>query len=171
MAENLQSKRKPSSAASAAARSAHIILRTVLAFILITAACVLIGVAYTHFGWRHLDPRTIPFWFLRLSPEQWIALGVGIAVAFVLVVAPCGKITRRTVTHDADSPIRKPWRIAETLTNTAVLALYFAGLISAYHVSRALGQSRDWAIIHSVYSWVYVGYSHRARHRNSDLDL
>jgi hypothetical protein len=159
MAENLQSKRKPSYVASAAARSARIILRAILAFIVIAAAFVLIGVAYTHFGWRHLDPRTIPLWFLQLSREQWIALGVGIAVAFVLVIAPCAKITRRSVTRDADSPLRGPWRIAETFTKTAVLALYVAGLISAYHVSRALGQSRDWAIIHSVYSWVYVGYS------------
>lgn len=162
MAENLQPKRKPSYVASrasfSAARSAQI-LRPILAFILITAAFVLFAVAYTHFGWRRLDVRTIPLWFLRLSREQWIALGVGILVAFVLVVAPCAKITRRTVVRDADLPLRVPWRIAETFTNTAVLALYVVGLISAYHVSRAVGESRDWAIIHSLYSWVYVGYS------------
>jgi len=163
MSENLKSKGKRSyvvqRAGLAAASSARVILRGILAFVVITAALVLVGVAYTHFGWRHLDLRTIPFWFLRLSREQWIALGVGIAVAFLMVVVPCAKITSRKVTRDADSPSRSPRRIVETLAVVAVLVLYIAGLISAYHVSLAIGQSRDWAIIHSVYSWVYVGYS------------
>jgi hypothetical protein len=156
MPENRESKGKRSVAAS----SATAILRVILTFVLTIAVLVLAGVAFTRFGWRHLDPTAIPVWFLRLSPEQWIALGIGIAVAILLVVVPCARMSSRKAPHDPDLPLPPPpCRIVERFTIIAVLALYNAGLISAYRLSRAIGHSRDWAIIHSVYSWVYVGYS------------
>ena len=161
--ENLKPQRKPSyvvrRASLAAASSANVIFRAILAFVAITAALVLVGVTYTYFGSGHFDPRSIASWFLRLSPQQWIALGVGIAVALVMILIPCAKITGRKGTRDVDSPAPPRRRFVEWLGVVAVLALYVAGLASAYHVSLALGQSRDWAVIHSVYSWVYVGYS------------
>jgi hypothetical protein len=76
------------------------------------------------------------------------------------------------VEYDPDSPSRPPRRIAPTFAVLAVLLLYVAGLVSAYQVSLALGHSRDWAIIHSLYSWVYIGYSFSgwiAEHRKQPL--
>ncbi|HYL36495.1 MAG TPA: hypothetical protein VEV17_11325 [Bryobacteraceae bacterium] len=176
MPENPRSRKKSfytvQRASRAAASSARVILRVILAFVGITATLVLIGVAYTHFGWRRLDFRTIPSWFLRLSNEQWLALLGGTLVAFVMIVIPCARITGRKVAYDPDAPAPSPRRIVRTLTVFAVLFLYVAGLSSAYYVSLALGHSRDWAIIHSLYSWVYVGYSFSgwiAAHRKQPL--
>jgi len=80
-------------------------------------------------------------------------------VALLIVLIPCAKITSRKSTRDQDSVSPPKERFVEHLGVLAIIALYVAGLASAYHVSLALGQSRDWAIIYSVYSWVYVGYS------------
>lgn len=159
VSKNLKPQWKTSYAARRAASSAKVIFQAVLAFVAITAALVLVGVAYAHFGSGHFDPRSIASWFVRLSTQQWIALGVGIVVAFLMVLIPCAKITGRKRTGDMDSPSPPRRRFVETLGVVAVLLLYAAGLGGAYHLSLALGQSRDWAIIHSVYSWVYVGYS------------
>jgi hypothetical protein len=154
VSENVKS--RPKRASRSGANSATVILRGILAFAGITAALVLIGLAYTYFGWRHLDFRAFPAWFLRLSNEQWIALLVGMVAAFLMVGIPSAKITGIKV---GDSTFHSPRRTVQRLAVFAVLLLYIGGLNCAYHVSLALGHSRDWAIIHSVYSWVYVGYS------------
>ena len=136
--------------------SARLVLGTTLRFAAITAALVLIGVAYTFIGKRGFDVRSIPAWFLRLSQEQWIGLGVGLLVAFIIVVVPCSRIAAG-VARDYEAPA--PRRIVRRLAVIAVLFLYLVGVAGAYRLSLALGHSRDWAIIHSIYSWVYVGIS------------
>jgi hypothetical protein len=123
---------------------------------LFDGALVLIGVAYTFIGRREFEVRSIPAWFLRLSQEQWIGLGVGLLVAFIIVVVPCSRITASGA-RDYEAPARR--RIVLRLAVIAVLFLYLAGVVGAYRLSLALGHSRDWAIIHSIYSWVYVGIS------------
>ena len=126
-------------------------------------ALLLIGFAYTSLGGNWRNALAIPAWFLKLSTAQWIALGVGLVAAFLMVALPCASITAGGAkrTDEWDRPVRKPQQksVARQLAVLAILVLYFAGVVGAYHVSRALGHSRDWAIVHSVYSWLYVGFS------------
>ena len=119
---------------------------------------MLVGIGYALLAGTHsrFDVRAIPAWFLHLSREQWIGLGAGLVVALLLVALPCAKITARDRREKPSSP---PQRIIDTLGVLAVIVLYALGVSAAYHVSRTLGSSRDWAIIHGAYPWVYVGFS------------
>lgn len=140
------------------AESISVVVRVVLWFAAITAALVLVGVGYAFLAGARpsFDVRAIPAWFLRLSPEQWIGLGAGLVVALLLVALPYSRITAH---GRREKPSTSSRRIISILGALAVLFLYALGAGAAYHVSRALGSSRDWAIIHGVYSWVYVGFS------------
>ena len=159
MPQKLKFMRKsPDHTGNVLADSAKLVLRATLRFAAITVSLVLIGVAYTLIGRRAFDPLSIPAWFLRLSPQQWIGLGAGVVVAFIIVAVPCSRITAG-VARDYETPSPSPRRIVRTLAVIAVLCLYLAGVSGAYRLSLALGHSPDWAIIHSVYSWAYVGFS------------
>jgi hypothetical protein len=139
------------------AESLGAVVRVLLWFGAITATLVLAGFAYTRLRTAHfrLDVAAIPNWFLHLTTEQWMALGVGVVVAAVLVVLPCSRITG----YGRLGAQSRTARIATRLITLSVFLLYAAGVRAAYLISRALGSPRDWAVIHSVYSWVYVGYS------------
>ena len=140
------------------AESAMVIARVVLWFAAITCALVLAGLGYAFFSGGHekLNVNAIPAWFVSLSTAQWIGLGGGVLVALLLIALPCSKIAGRGDPEHPPSPVR---RIAGMLSVLAVFVLYGAGAKAAYDVSRALGHPRDWAIIHGLYSWVYVGFS------------
>lgn len=150
----------------------HEVLQGVLAFIWVACALILIGITYAYFPLRRLDFGAIASWFLRLSSGQWIALAVGMCVALLLVVFPCAKIAGRKKVYEEEPRSRRPRRLVQAVAVLAVLLLYFAGLGCAYRVSLGLGHTRDWAIIHSLYSWVYVGFSFAgwlADHRQEPL--
>lgn len=71
--------------------------------------------------------------------------------------------------EDVSSKLR---RNIERLAVLGVLILYVVGVRAAYHISLAMGHSRDWVIIHAVYSWIYVGFSFGgwvSHHRNQPL--
>jgi hypothetical protein len=129
----------------------------VIWFVGVTAAVILGGVAYTLLAGKRLplDVRAIPAWFLHLSRGQWIGLTGATAVALLLVWFPCSRIVHRS-TGKSQSPLQRMIAIVGVMT---VLLIYAAGARTAYGVSLALGDSRDWAIIHGVYSWAYVGLS------------
>ena len=140
------------------AESAMVIARVVLWFAAITCALVLAGLGYAFFSGTRakFNVNAIPAWFVSLSREQWIGLGAGVVVALLLIALPCSKIAVRA---DPDKPSSPARRIVGILGVFFVLFLYGAGAKAAYDVSRALGHPRDWAIIHGLYSWVYVGFS------------
>lgn len=130
--------------------SASNVLRVVFWSIAIACTLVLAGVGYAFFssGNSRMSFRAIPAWFGHLSHEQWIALAGGIIVTVLLIVLPCSKIASGG-----------RGRIAGWMGVVAVFLLYGLGMKAAYDVSRALGHSREWAAIHGLYSWAYVGFS------------
>ena len=111
------------------AESIRVVVRVVLWFAAITAALVLVGVGYAFLaGTRsRFDVRAIPAWFLHLSREQWIGLGVGLVVALLLLALPCSKIT----THGREKPSSPSRRIIDALSVLAVLFLYAVGVNAA----------------------------------------
>ena len=55
---------------------------------------------------------------------------------------------------------RRAWVWSASLGAIAgILWLYYWGAKCAYNVSLVLNASRDWAIVHSPYSWAYVVWS------------
>jgi hypothetical protein len=118
-------------------------------------ATVIAGLVYS-MAIRHRF-QAVAVWgrLSRLSTEQAIALAAGFAVAPTMIAFAYYSVSRG---------ISKPqnrWAagLLRALTLLLVLALYAWGARHAYRVSLALSSSTDWALIHGVYSWGYIGFA------------
>jgi hypothetical protein len=129
--------------------AAWALLRVVLAFVAVTSAVVLSGLAYYAIRRRGFGPGSVA-WLFPLSREQLVALGFGVIVAFSLVGLVWMALTRRGA---------PPGGLVRKAAALLVLVLYLWGAYCAYHVSSALNRSPRWASIHCLYSWPYVGFS------------
>jgi hypothetical protein len=137
------------SALLALGEATWMVLRVVLAFLAVTAAVVLSGLAYYDLKRRGFGPGSVA-WLFRLRGEQLAALAFGVVVAVSLIGLVWLALTRRDGAEGG-------WlRKAAALL---VLVLYLWGADCAYHVSSTLNRSSRWASIHCLYSWPYVGLS------------
>jgi hypothetical protein len=150
-----KNKRRGQSTILAVGEAASVVTRVAAAFIAITCAVVLGGLAYYAATRRGIGLGSVPAYFLRLSSQQIVALLFGVVVAFALIASASVAIQR----GEGGESRLGPGRFLQKMAVVVVLLFYVWGARCAYNVSRSIARSPDWAPIHALYSWAYVGFT------------